>query len=141
MIVFVATPFWSFDKEVSERRTAIISKYCGQLLREGIMCTSPVVFGVTILKYTDLPGNFAFWDKLSFTTLAASDVLHVLMLPGWDESRGVSEEIKFALERKIPIKYFDVSEDRYGSPTFKENSRSIAIGNLIRKINHKKNNP
>lgn len=135
-MVFVATPFWSFDKEVSERRTAIISKYCGQLLREGIMCTSPVVFGVTVLKFTDLPSNFAFWDKLSFTTLALSNELHVLMLPGFDESRGVGEEIKFAQERKIPIKFFEVTEDRYGSPLFKQNNKSIAAENLLRKLNY-----
>jgi pheromone shutdown protein TraB len=33
--------------------------------------------------------------------------MYVLMLEGWEESKGMKEEIEMALELKIPITYID----------------------------------
>lgn len=110
-MIFVAIPYYHFDKEIIERRVSIISKYCGSLLEKNIMCTSPVLFGTTVLKYCHLPDDFGFWDKLSFSYLEKATELHILMLPGWRESKGVNAEIKFALDHNIAIKYVGIKTD------------------------------
>jgi hypothetical protein len=45
------------------------------------------------------------WMRADLEMLGRCDQLCVLMLPGWEKSRGVREEIEFAQERQIPIIY------------------------------------
>ena len=51
----------------------------------------------------------AFWMSFCLTYLERCDELWVYMMPGWDVSKGVAEEIRFAKELGIPITYIKYS--------------------------------
>ena len=112
-MIFVAQPYFHLDDEVIKERVKIGAMYCGALLKDGQMCVSPVMFGKTILNHVDLPGDFSFWDKISFDLLEKSDIVHVLTIPGWEKSRGVSAEIERAKLIGLPVVY--VSTDNIKS--------------------------
>ena len=46
-----------------------------------------------------------FWMKQDLPMLARASGLAVLQIDGWLESRGVQEEIEYALDHGIPVKY------------------------------------
>ena len=49
--------------------------------------------------------DFAYWREWNMRMLRACDRLAVLMLPGWEESRGVQAEITAAKAWGMPIEY------------------------------------
>jgi hypothetical protein len=50
-----------------------------------------------------------FWMKQDIPMLARAERLMVLMIDGWKQSRGVAEEIYFAINRRLPIEYIEVT--------------------------------
>lgn len=56
--------------------------------------------------------GFKSWEKRDLTYISRCDEVWVLMINGWRESVGVTEEIEFAKENKILVRYF--------SPTYIE---------------------
>jgi hypothetical protein len=79
------------------------------LLKSGKSCISPITSGMTILKYTDLPTDFSFWDKLSYDLLEKCSEMDVLMVDGWYHSTGVLSEIEHAKKLNIKINYIKIS--------------------------------
>jgi hypothetical protein len=66
---------------------------------------SPIVHAHAAAKQYEMPTDFAFWRAYNEAMLASSHGLIVLTLPGWQDSKGVTAEIEFALARKLPIDY------------------------------------
>lgn len=115
-VVFVAAPFYSDDKDVRRERTKIVAHYCQQLLKQGICCLSPVIFGTKVLDFYELPANFEFWEKLSYQYLDLSTEVHVLRIDVWDKFKGLSKEIEYATKLKLPILYkghYDTNRSSY----------------------------
>ena len=105
---YLAAPYTDVDKAVVEER---IKKVCiadANLMRAGIFTTSPLLKHL-ILQHADLPSSFEYWRDYSMTLLCTVDQVIVLMLPGWEESVGVTAEIKMAKYLDLPIRY--VTED------------------------------
>jgi hypothetical protein len=121
-MIFVSIPYSSPYVEIVEERVKALSIYCAQLLAKGVIPTSPVLFGSTVLKHYNLPSDFGYWSVLSLEYVEHSEEVHVLLLDGWKESTGVRNEIEKARELKIPIKYINVFKSDNHSYFFSENA-------------------
>ncbi len=83
----------------------------GSLAALGVFCLDPLAnhYVVETLKVSNgpsLPTDFAFWDGFCHRSLKACDGIVVCdNIPGWDSSRGVAAEIKYASELGIPLIY------------------------------------
>jgi hypothetical protein len=108
-MIFVSAPYSSPYNEIIKKRVKVVSLYSGDLLKKDIMCIAPILIGNTILNECNLPKDFGFWDKLSYAYLDQATEMHVLLMKGWDYSRGVTGEIEFAKRKNIPIKYINYS--------------------------------
>jgi len=67
---------------------------------------SPITHSHHIPRW--LPGRLnthTFWLKLDFDWISVCDIMYVFMQPGWAESYGVAEEMKFCRKKGIPIKF------------------------------------
>ena len=73
---------------------------------------SPIVSNHEVAKHHDLPKDWAYWEKIDFMFIDACQELWVLMMEGWEESKGVQAEIKYAQARDIPIKYIPYGENK-----------------------------
>lgn len=104
-MIFVSAPYYDFDKDIIRSRVAIVSKYCGRLISEGKIAISPICLGHLVVEHCSMPNDFNYWEKYSIKVLSKCNELHVLKIKGWEESRGVSAEIKYAVRHKIKIKY------------------------------------
>lgn len=106
-MIYIAAPYSSNDKEVVIHRVKTVCKYSAELLSAKISCVSPITLGTGILTHAKLPTDFEFWQHLSYDLLSLCDQMHVIMLKGWDTSKGVQAEIKFAKEKQIPTLYVE----------------------------------
>jgi len=75
-------------------------------MRAGLHIFSPIAHSAPIARY-GLPTTWDYWERVDRRHLEICDELLVLMLPGWQESRGVQAEIRIAAELGKPVRYLD----------------------------------
>lgn len=105
-IVYVACPYSAADPKVTEYRVELFARTSARLMKQGYMTFSPVMNHL-VRKFSDLPGDWDYWQHYCRAFLKKSSKLLVLRIPGWDTSTGVSEEIRLATEWNIPIQWYD----------------------------------
>lgn len=71
---------------------------------------SPIVHAHSIAWDNELPKTFEYWAAINHDYLIRCSELWVLTMPDWDVSRGVADEIRFAIENGIPVKYINDEE-------------------------------
>lgn len=103
MLAYLAAPYSSSSKEEKEQRIKALCEKDAELMKQGIFTISPLLKHLVIQNVPDVPGDWEYWKEYSHTLLAKCDLLIVLTLPGWYESTGVQEEIKFAKEIGMEI--------------------------------------
>lgn len=102
-LIYLASPHTSVDPMVREVRYLQAMKALAQLVQEGHLVFSPIVHTHELAKTYAWPMTFDYYAKLDLAWLEKVDELWVLMLEGWDESKGVTAEIKKMDELNKPI--------------------------------------
>lgn len=80
------------------------------MLRQGLHVYSPIVHCHQLALLADLPKDNAFWREYNLIMLTAAETMGVLMLPGWQDSLGVADEIKSANTLRTTILYIEPKE-------------------------------
>jgi len=102
-LVYLSVPY-SGQEELSFHVSCTVAS---NLMLQGMCVFSPIIHShALVCEDKTLPKNdHDFWLKQDLTILEKCDILAVVTLHGWEESRGVQEEIAFANENFIPIIY------------------------------------
>lgn len=103
-MIYLALPYSGSGFLIAER-VRHMTMYDAKLMKQGIFTVSPVYKHLMRHYNEDIPGDWTYWGEYSRQLLAMCKEMHVLCLPGWDESTGVKAEIELAKELGIPIKY------------------------------------
>jgi Domain of unknown function (DUF1937) len=74
------------------------------LIKNGYMVISPIVH----CHYMILPGDAKTWKEYDYTLLSRCNSVMVLMLEGWRESVGVRQELDWAHDKGMLVKYVRV---------------------------------
>lgn len=106
-LIYLAAPYGHPDPSVTEARMGAVTRELAELVAKGHTAFSLLLMHFCLNSGVDLPGDYGFWRNYCLTILAKSDILRVLTLPGWYESPGVSDEINFARENRIPVEFSD----------------------------------
>lgn len=108
--VYVATPYSHADPEVMESRYRAAIVAAAHFMAQGFIAFSPIAHSHEIGKHIGKTagghadnGVHNFWMHQDLPMLARADALFVLTLDGWKESRGVAEEVEFAVRNGIPV--------------------------------------
>ncbi len=106
-LIYLASPYTDESEEVMHDRAQLVATKAGHLMADGNVVFSPIAHGHFIVSQigVSLPQDFDFWIKQDLSILIHCDVLMVFTLEGWEESRGVQEEIAFANDNGIPVVY------------------------------------
>lgn len=107
--VYLASPYAHYDPDVMRARYEAALDAAGILMSQAVPVYSPIVHNHPIAAETDLPRDWGFWSKMNLPILQVCSALYVLQLDGWEQSIGVTAEIKYAEEIGIPVRYV-----RYG---------------------------
>lgn len=109
-LIYLATPYSHPDPEVMKQRFHSVNKVAAKLMKEGLHIFSPISHSHPIAIENDLPTNWEYWESYDRAFLKASRKLIVLKLDGWENSVGVTAEIKIAKELGIEIEYIENTE-------------------------------
>jgi hypothetical protein len=107
-LIYIGSPYSHSDVDVRQKRFELVSKFAADLVYEGYIAISPITYGHTLLDFKDMPTDFEFWNNFCIGLLKKCDYLYILEIHGWEVSKGLQEEIKFAQENNIKIKYFKI---------------------------------
>ena len=105
---YLATPYSHPDPAVKQRRFEIACSEALRLMIEGHVVFSPIAHSHAIETVTNQSNPHEFWMRQDFHILSKCDTLVILLIDGWDQSRGVREEIEYALLWGIPLVYLEV---------------------------------
>ena len=107
-LIYLAAPYSDATPEVMEQRFFAINEAVACIIKaEAIVVYSPVSHWHPIALQCELPRGWEFWSRLDLEMINRCDELWVLKLDGWEESVGVTAEVKYARECGMPVCYVD----------------------------------
>jgi len=104
--IYLASPYTGSTLP-NEEAFDLVCKEAGRLMKEDKTIFCPIAMGTPIANRCDLPHTHEFWIKKDIEILRKAEELYVYKLPGWEDSLGVTLEIKAAEAVGIPITYLD----------------------------------
>ena len=105
MKIYLAAPYSHKDKSIRLKRVEKINKCASKLMLKGEIVFSPITHSHVIATQEKMPTDFDFWSKQDYEFIKWCDAIYILMLPGWDKSKGVLKEIKFAESLNKQVRY------------------------------------
>lgn len=108
--VYLASPYYHADPKIRESRHQTAVRVAGEFMLCGIPVFSPIAHSHPVAAQLAAAGNLpegpaahGFWMAQDLPLLSCASLLFVLQLPGWDVSKGVSEELHWARIWDIPV--------------------------------------
>lgn len=103
--IYIASPYTSPDPAIMEERYLAAEAYTAKLLSQSRWCYSPIVHCHSLSLHHSLPSSFSYWKSYNTALLRVANALHILQLPGWEDSVGVTYEMTLAHHLTIPVTY------------------------------------
>jgi len=108
-MLYLASPYSHPDEDVREQRFIDACAASSFLMKRGELVFSPICHSHPIAQF-GLPKGWDFWEKYDREFLEFCSSMVVLMLDGWQESKGVQAEIQIMKEMGKPITHLDPKE-------------------------------
>jgi hypothetical protein len=102
-MIYLACPYSDPDPEVRQERFIKANKQAVLFMAEGLHVFSPISQCHPIAMEGELPTGWEYWKEYDERILSICDELCILTIPGWVESKGVTNEILIALKRNMLI--------------------------------------
>ncbi len=114
-LTYLAGPYSHPSPSVSVGRYTELTKATAWLMNEkGWNVFSPITHSHPLHIVAKMRGDWAFWKRVDTQYVKLSKRLVVLTLPGWENSIGVTAEVKIARKLDLPIFYMTkVENDNY----------------------------
>ena len=95
--VYLAAPYSHPNEKVREARAQVINQKCAKLMGEHNVVFSPITHSHALIDIHPFEERtWPFFRIQDFSHIETCHELRVFCLPGWEESRGVKEEIEYA---------------------------------------------
>lgn len=106
-LIYLASPYSQYPDGI-EAAFKEIASIAGALLKHGIRAYSPICHTHPIAMYGDIdPLDHSIWMPFDKAIMPHCNALLVARMIGWQNSRGVGEEIDDFLSRSMPIFYLN----------------------------------
>ena len=106
-IIYLALPYMHDSKFIMEFRAMVSDVISADLMKQGRLIYAPISACHHIAVKYGLPRDWKFWAAMDEEFIKACGKVLVITLRGWEESTGVTAEIKLAKKYGIPIEYID----------------------------------
>ena len=102
--IYLACPYSHPDLHVRLWRVNQVNRKAAELMMHGNLVFSPLSHSHPISNYCTVdPCDHDFWLRQDLWILDICDEMHILCLPGWDESKGIKTEIEHAQKLVLRI--------------------------------------
>lgn len=110
-LTYLASPYSHVDPTVRHRRFEEVCKVAAELMARGEPIFCPIAHSHPLALLTpSLPQTHEFWMSMDLPILRMCDRVKVLMLDGWQASKGVAHEIRAAEAVGIPVEFITHGE-------------------------------
>lgn len=109
-ISYLACPYSHPDPEIKALRHHLVNRMALELHKRGRMVFSPLTHNIPLIQVSGKQNFWDDWGRFDLTMLERCDELIVLQVPGWEESKGVTNEIAHAKKLNIPIEMINPKE-------------------------------
>lgn len=106
-IEYLALPYSDKSDEVQAWRAAVSDFIFSEFSKEGRIIYAPISSCHHIAAKHSLPGDYKFWEKMCEAFVSASSKVVVIMLPGWEDSVGLTAELELAKKLGLEIEWLD----------------------------------
>jgi hypothetical protein len=110
-MIYVASPYSSDFRETRQRRYEAVRDWiaaCQSEYDEPLY--SPIVHWHEAAAYNHLPTDAAFWWSMNKQMIDIANRLIVLGIDGYEESKGVNQEIEYWKQEGYDVEYIFPSE-------------------------------
>ena len=90
--IYLASPYSHPESAIRHQRYEQAKDFTADCMKQGHIIFSPIANNHLIAVEHDLPKDFDFWMTFDLAFLRVAEKLWILMLEGWDESKGVQKE-------------------------------------------------
>lgn len=99
--VYLASPYNAGYRHIERHRAEAVTYIANYLIHKNILVNCPIAHGNAIYETSmrsgvTVPKEFDFWRKMCLWGVESSDIVVVVKLDGWSESRGIAEEVAHA---------------------------------------------
>ena len=101
----MASPYSDLNPAIEEQRFLDVCRKAGEIINLGLLVYSPITHCHPIAKIYDLPKDYKYWKKVNHEFIMWADEVWILMLPGWDYSAGIKDELRFADSFLKPVRF------------------------------------
>lgn len=140
-LIYLASPYSHEDGSVVEARYSSCLKAAARIMETtDLLVFSPILHSHHIERnwsaenHGDRKTGFDYWKDFDLRMLRHCDELWVLMLHGFQSSRGIAEEIKYAAEIETPVYFVEPGSLEHGMDIrkwsmldFKDDKATMAI--------------
>lgn len=106
-VSYLACPHGHPDPSVRDYRFRVATKVAAQLFSQDLLVYSPLTHTIPMFAELHQTASWELCMRLDKAMLARCQEIIVITIPGWKESRGVTEELAYAHELGIPSRYID----------------------------------
>lgn len=93
--------------KLREGRYLQVMRKTKELLEKGLTVFSPILHCHPMSVIYGLPKDFSFWECLDKSYIDNCNVVWVYKMEGWEESRGITQEIAYAKSQGKHIIYIE----------------------------------
>lgn len=106
-IKYLAAPYTHNNKGVESLRHRLITRAAATLTSQKEMIYSPITHCHPMAKTVNLPTDYLYWRSLNHAFIKISKEFIILTLPNWKDSKGIKDDLEYAVSCEIPYKYID----------------------------------
>jgi hypothetical protein len=104
-VIYLGCPYSHPSRETRSDREEIATVVAARIAQAGYAVFSPITHGPALANHLPMGVSHShhFWMAQCLPILERCDMLFILPLPGWRNSRGLSEEIALAYSAGKPV--------------------------------------
>ena len=106
MKIYLASPYSHRDPAVRQMRYDLACAAAAKIMARGYRVFSPIAHSHSVGVYLPehLLLDFDFWMRQDLCYISDwADIVVILMLDGWNQSRGVQREMEFCQEQNVRV--------------------------------------
>ena len=107
--IYLAIPYTGIE----ELSFKVANYIAAKLMNEGNIVFSPISHSHHIAAQNELESGWDYWKKFDESFIGWCDIVAIVMLIGWERSKGVNGEIDIADSFGKPITYIDPKQFLY----------------------------
>lgn len=110
-MIYIASPYSSPILEAQQQRFEAVREFTRRMFKLGFAPFSPIVYAHEMARGNALPTDAQSWLVFNSQILRHAEAMYVLDLTGWQNSKGVTTEIKQCTALFIPIVHYAAETD------------------------------